>query len=483
MPNGEIQLVAKAAQDVYLTNNPKISFFKSVYKRYTNFSMELIKLEINSTNSSLKEATETEIEFKIDRNGDLINNMYFVFTLPDIYSTDTIKFQWIHRIGEYIIKEVSLHIGNAVIDTLYGQWLHIWNELTLDEEKKDGYNRMIGNISDLYNPLENNGSSYPASTSILQSIKSRKIIVPIPFYFTYNTALSLPLISLQYEEIKINFKLRPFQELYTVIDSNSLRIKSPTGDSNYNLGKFTTHGSSTQITSLNINPPLEVNYVYLDTNERNKFGTNEIDYLVQTINLNQNLTISPQTSTDTTKTFDKLFDLQLNNPVSHLIWVIQRSDFESSNRFYNYTNWPNKTDDPIMNPSNYDDFVAEDTLNPTNINCLKNKSILKKATLKLNGNNRFNEKDFEAFNYINNYQHMKRIPEDGIYCYSFGVDYDITKVQPNGSCNMSAFESVQLELKTCPSTSTDYTYKIYVYAVTYNILRIQSGMGGLQFSN
>lgn len=481
MPNGEIQLVAKASQDLYLTNNPKISFFKSVYKRHTNFSMELIKIEPNSGNLNLKEATDTDIEFKMDRNGDLINNIYFIFTLPDIYSNDTIKFQWIHRIGEYIIKEVSLNIGNTKIDNLYGQWLHIWNELTLDEEKKDGYNRMIGNISDLYNPLENDGSTYPASTSSLQSIKSRKIIVPIPFYFTYNTALSLPLIALQYEEIKINFKLRPFKDLYTIIDSG-LRKKSPTGDSNYNLGIFTTHGSSTQITSLDINPSLEVNYIYLDTNERSKFATSEIDYLVQTINLNQNLTISPKPSADKTKTYDKLFDLQLNNPVSHLIWVIQRSDFESSNRFYNYTNWPNKTDDPIINPTNYDDFKAEDTLNDTNINCLKNKSILKKATLKLNGNNRFNEKDFEAFNYINNYQHMKRIPEDGIYCYSFGVDYDITKVQPNGSCNMSVFESVQLELKTCPSTST-YDYKVYVYAVTYNILRIQSGMGGLQFSN
>ena len=482
MPNGEIQLVAKSAQDIYLTNNPKISFFKNVYKRHTNFSMELIRLEPENINIVLKETEETDIEFKIDRNGDLINNMYMSFTLPDIYSNTTKKFQWIHRIGEYIIKEVSLNIGNSKIDTLYGQWLHIWNELTLDEGKTDGYNRMIGNVSDLYNPLKKDGSTYPGSTSVLPSIKSRNIIVPIPFFFTYNTGLSLPLIALQYEEIKINFKLRPFQELYTIIDS-SLRKKSPKQDSDYNLGIFTTHGSSSTITTLNITPNLEVNYVFLDTEERKKFASNEIDYLVQTINVNKNLTISPETSSDTTKTFDNIFDLQLRNPVSHLIWVIQRSDFESTNRFYNYTNWPNKTDDPIINTTDYDDFATEDTVNATIKNSLKNKHILKKATLKLNGNNRFNEKDFEAFSYINNYQHMKKIPEDGIYSYSFGTDYDITKVQPNGSCNMSAFENIQLELKTSPSTSTNYVYNIYVYAITYNILRIQSGMGGLQFSN
>ena len=138
MPNGEIQLVARSAQDLYLTNNPKISFYRNVYKNYTNFSMELIKLEPNNNNIELKETNETDIEFKIDRNGDLINNMYMSFTLPEIYSNTTKKFQWIHRIGEYIIKEVSLNIGNSKIDTLYGQWLHIWNELTLDEEKKDG---------------------------------------------------------------------------------------------------------------------------------------------------------------------------------------------------------------------------------------------------------------------------------------------------------------------------------------------------------
>ena len=478
MPGGVIQLSAVGAHDLYLTSNPKISFFKNVYKRYTNFSMELIKLDTTTSNDFLIETEEKTIEFKIDRNGDLFNNMYFIFTLPDIYSDGTKKFKWINRIGEYIIKEVSFTIGNRKIDTLYGQWLHIWNELTIKESKYNGYNRMIGNISDLYNPLKIDGSTYPASSDAYSpSIKSRKIVVPIPFWFTYNPGLSIPLIALQYDDNpKIEIKLRPFNELYTVIDSG-LRKKSP--NDTYNLGKFTSHGSSTSITTLDINPSLDVNYVFLDTDERKRFATEEHEYLINQIQLNKNITITPSTTENKTETIE----LQLQHPVSHLVWVLQRSDIESRNQFHNYTNWSENNKDPIINPTTYDDFAAEDTINSSIYNSLKNKDILKTGLLKLNGVDRFSEKNVESFSLINSYQHMNRIPEDGIYSYSFGINYDMNNKQPNGSCNMSRISKIELLLKTCPSVNSNYVYNVYIYGINYNILKILGGMGDVAFSN
>ena len=110
MPGGIIQLAVYGAQDYYLTSNPQISFFKSVYRRHTNFSMEMINI-LPSLDNKLSDTTETTIEFTISRSGDLVKDMYLVFTLPNIYSTSTEKFQWIRNIGEFIIKEVYKNLN------------------------------------------------------------------------------------------------------------------------------------------------------------------------------------------------------------------------------------------------------------------------------------------------------------------------------------------------------------------------------------
>jgi hypothetical protein len=480
MPGGIMQLSAYGGQDYYLTSNPQISFFKNVYRRHTNFSMEMIEIEPKTTNTNLKETAETKIDFVIERNADLIKEVYFVFTLPDIFSDNTskdYKFQWIDRIGEYIIKDATFNIESREIDKLYPEWMHIWNELTCEEAKKSGYNKMTGNISDLTNPLKSDGSTYPFDNSkIRQSIKSRKIYVPLPFWFTYCLGSALPLIALQTVECKINITLRPFNELYTVIES-SLRKKPPSAT--YNLGVFSSSGST--ITTLDISPSIEVNYIFLDTDERKRFAAAEHEYLVNTVQKVEN-TITPTTTSggDT-----NVIDLKIQHPVSNLMWILRRSDFKSRNQFYNFTNWPDKTIDPVINPTDYDDFSAEATFDTTNINSLKHKDILKSATLKFDGVGRFKTKTMEMFSLVNNYQHMKRIPEDGIYVYSFNLNQDITKHQPTGACNFSRVTNAQLELTTIPKeeSGSSYDYDIMIFALNFNVLRIIGGMGDLEFSN
>lgn len=483
MPGGLIQLVAYGGQDFYLTGNPQISFFKNVYRRYSNFSMEMISLE-PQINTALKESTEIDLSFKIDRNADLVRELYFIFTLPDIFSDNTrkeFKFQWIDRIGEYIIKEASFFIGSRRIDTLYGEWLHIWNELTIDESKKDGYNRMIGNISDLYNPLKSDGTTYPFDNSkIRQSIKSREIIVPLPFWFTYCLGSALPLIALQYEtEPEIQIKLRSFDELYTVIDSDGDNLRKKTPSATYNLGVFSSSGST--ITTLDISPRLDVNYVFLGTDERKRFADAEHQYLIHTLQKVENIITPTTNSAGDTSTID----LKFQHPVSNLIWYLRRSDFKDYNQFYNFTNWPDKNIDPVINNGDYNDFKAEDTFSSSTIHSLKRKDLLMNATLKFNGVGRFNVKNANMFNLVNNYQHMTRIPEDGIYVYSFNLNLDITKHQPTGACNFSYVNNPQLEITTTPKINTgdNYTYDIVVFALNYNVLRIVGGMGDLEYSN
>ena len=181
MPGGIIQLAVYGAQDYYLTSNPQISFFKSVYRRHTNFSMEMINV-LPTLENSLSSSTETNIEFAINRNADLVKDMYFVFTLPNIYSTSVEKFQWIRNIGEFIIKEITFNIGSRQIDKQFGEWLHIWAELNLPEGKKDGYNRMIGNVAEIYDPESVSGSSsYPSETSVCLLLKKEKYMFHYSF--------------------------------------------------------------------------------------------------------------------------------------------------------------------------------------------------------------------------------------------------------------------------------------------------------------
>ena len=481
MPGGIIDLAAKGAQDFYLTNNPQITFFKNVMKKHTNFSMELIEID-PSSDKNLQKSLETDIEFKIDRNGDLVKQIYFVFNLPDIYSSSSTyagyKFKWIERIGEYIIKEVILEIGGQEIDKHYGEWLHIWNELTLSEKKKDGYNRMIANVSEVYDPKDSSDAYPPFSHTgaVNPVIRGRKVIVPLHFWFNYIPGSELPLIALQFSEVKIKFKLRPFNELFTVIDS-SLRKKSPSDT--YNLGMFLK--ASSVISELNISPKLEVNYIFLNDNERKNFSEQSHEYIINKIDRRSNISITP---TGIANDDNNTIDLDFQHPVSNLIWKLRRSDFESSNQFSNYTNWYHKDINPLINDE-HNEFAAEITIDEDNINSFKEKSILRSATLKFNGGVRLKEKTSGVFNLLNNYQHMKKIPEEGIYVYSFNLNHDIKSYQQSGSVNLSRIDNVQLDLTTIPKneSSSSYTYNVMIFVIQINILKIESGMASLQFAN
>ena len=206
----------------FLTLNPQITHFKSVYKKYTNFATQFITLQPLASTALLNWNNDTSYSFTIPRDGDAIRDMYLTLELPDIYSDSNYQFQWIKRIGEYIIKDISLQIDtNQNIDRQYGEWFHAYSELNYSEGKKKGYYRMIGNAPDMYDPSNAPGNSgqYPSYlNSYAPSIVNRKLYLPLIFWFNKYASMSFPLISIQYSEVKINITLRRLQELYTVID-------------------------------------------------------------------------------------------------------------------------------------------------------------------------------------------------------------------------------------------------------------------------
>lgn len=504
MPGGLIQLAAYGSQDYYLTGNPQISFFKTVYRRYTNFSMEYYRINPEG-NLGLSETETTNYKFQIKRNGDLVSDIFMVISLPAIFSGNGTDFQWIKNIGFNIINKVRIYIGSSLIDENYGEWFDIWNELTLPQSKRKEFNEMIGNVEELYDPAAYSGSGYYPRRTIgdtaIPSIANKTIRVPLIFWFNRNYSLALPLVALQYHPVEIDIELRKISDLYTVIDIDSTsekfgcRIKPKSNIRNYNslfsLVNFVNDSSISSGTGDNkilknftVDIHLQVNYIFLDSEEMKSFAKSEHKYLIQQVKRSN---FKGTVGSDT-------LELLVHHPTSFMIIVGKRSDTEDRNDWNNYSNWIDSDVPPWAENFNnpfYEEYfsqaIAKEKINESNFEFRNKPDIFKNLQLKLNGTDRFAEQEPGFFEGVMTYKYSKRMPRKGILMYSFSVnplDY-----QPSGSCNFSRFNSIELFVNTQdvpqPLILNDYMYKydINVYTVNYNILRIISGSGNLEFSN
>lgn len=282
MSGGLIQLVAYGAQDTYLSGNPQITFFKVIYRRHTNFAIESIEQTFNGTVDFGRRVSAT-----ISRNGDLIYKMYLQINLPA--TTGGTNFAWANYIGETIIKEVEISIGGTRVDRHYGQWLHIWSELTLTKSLEDSYKTMVGETDVLTTP----GATTPAKT----------LYVPLQFWFCRNAGLALPLIALQYHEVKVDIEFRPFSECY--------------------VGT----AASTPVLS---GASLYCDYIFLDADERKQFAQSAHEYLIEQLQF---------TGSEAFSATSVRQKLNFNHPVKELIWVAhldsnasakEHTDFSSS---------------------------------------------------------------------------------------------------------------------------------------------------------
>ena len=391
MGGGLLQLVAYGAQDVYLTGNPQITFFKVVYRRHTNFSMESIEQTFNGTADFGRRVT-----CQISRNGDLIHRMYLQTVIPAAGAGK----RFCDDLGYALIKNVELEIGGQRIDKQYGQWMYIWNELSLESGKTSGFNTMVGE-----SPEWNSDA--------------KTLYIPLEFWFCRNPGLALPLIALQYHEVKVNLEFRPLAEL--------------------------GYGSSYEPTSVSLGTTsLWVDYIFLDTDERRRFAQLSHEYLIEQLQFTGEETAASK------------IKLNFNHPVKELVWVMQDSGLVGTG-----------TSNHWMKFVEYD--IATEAITDGN--------PVTTAKLQLNGHDRFAERSGEYFSLVQPYQHHTNVPVDkGINVYSFALKPE--EHQPSGTLNMSRIDTAVLNL-----TYNSAVDRIQVYATNYNVLRVMSGMGGLAYSN
>ena len=419
MSGGLMQIVAYGAQDVYLTGNPQITYFKVVYRRHTNFAVESIEQTFNGTADFGRKVTAL-----ISRSGDLIGRVYLQATLPRVITSGSLR--WVDHVGHHLIKQVEVEIGGQRIDRQYGDWLQIWYELTCGLDKRHmaghGYDDMIGHgdASDQYS-LQFDGTEDTVETTLF---------VPLQFWFCRNAGLALPLIALQYHEVKINLEFRPFSEL--VIADESLP-------------------SSVSLSSAS----LWVDYVYLDTEERRRFAQVSHEYLIEQLQFTGEESV--------TGTSAKL-KLSFNHPVKELVWVAQTDAQIADNQWSNYTTVTALSKDNAVDPIGSTGRAL---------------NTVDSAKLQLNGQDRFALRTGRYFNLVQPYQAHTNIPESpGINVYSFALKPE--EHNPSGSANFSRIDNATLNLTMNADTGA---CKVRVYAVNYNVLRIMSGMGGLAYSN
>ena len=452
MAGGLLQLVAYGAQDVFLTGNPQITFFKVVYRRHTNFAIESIEQTFNGTSS-----IGSRVSVLITRNGDLINRIYFKGTLTNTNNTNACAL--VPYFGLRLLKNIELEIGGQRIDKHYSEWMYIWNELSMPVGKKDGYDKMVG------------GNKRNAST-LLDKNSSYTIYVPLEFWFCRNVGLALPLIALQYHEVKINIE---YGQLNDIID-NTLGNWSYDGDERATQDNNHNDNSSRDLELQD--SELWVDYIFLDTDERRRFAQLSHEYLIEQLQftgserITSGVTAGGQTSLKSVK-------LNFNHPCKELIWVVKPdaapSDSNRDENDYRKTGaskpyWNNYSDNEF---NEYNHILTVNAVDDVEI-----KNPVRLVKLQLNGNERFSEREGEYFSIVQPYQHHENTPGDykqGINLYSFALKPE--EHQPSGTLNMSRIDSAHLQV------ATKLNGFISIFAVNYNVLRILSGMGGLAYSN
>ena len=541
MAGGLMQLVAYGAQDVFLTGTPEITFWKVSYRRHTNFAMESIEQTFSGQADFGRRVTCT-----ISRNGDLAYRTYLQVTLPEInqgmsqglVGAQGVYARWLDFPGEQLIAQVEVEIGGQRIDRQYGDWMHIWNQLTMSSEQLKGYYKMVGHTTQLTYITDPafDGVSGPCASSggpsqvcaPRNALPETTLYIPLLFWFCRNPGLALPLIALQYHEVKINLDIRPIGEVLWA-------VKTLTGTGSTTVSVPNAYQQSLVAASL------YVDYIFLDTDERRKMAQNPHEYLIEQVQF---------TGDESVGSSSNKIKLNFNHPCKELIWVVQPdanvdycASLDNSQTLFrtlgaqpfNYTDaidalppaihafggpletagtgafitnslfqmagadsvtggvapgtaqeWGGGLAVPFSSSpatgstvSDAGTFVLAETA--LELHCWGENPCVT-AKLQLNGQDRFSEREGSYFDVVQPFQHHTRAPDTGINVYSFALRPE--EHQPSGSCNFSRIDNAVLQLVLSAGTvGGTNTAKVRVYAVNYNVLRVMSGMAGVAYSN
>ncbi len=514
MTGSILQLVAYGIEDIFLTNDPQITYFKVVYKRHTNFSREEIR-----QNFVQKPNFNEQVSANISKNGDLMEKSYLVITLPEIKAfTDNItKVAWVKSPGYSIIDTISIEINGRQICKHFGEWMYLWNEMFNLKAQDATFKKMIGDVPEL--------------TDYSSGKKQYKIYIPLQFWFCRSSANALPLISLQYSDIKINLSLKDWTDCilvtpthyiicsdslvnfedyeyieqnvdgviaagfftyfdpvtkrlhYTLLTTNNFL---PLTMSVINTSKYKIYGKTSSAfvspavqnsSSIVINPAtykydkiksltlgdtyLLINYIFIDEDERLKFAQTKHDYIIEQLYFNEYNEVTGPTES---------IKINIDNPCKLILWVVQQQYLYYAKDYYNYT-------PTYRHKRSYDTIGSNISVGDPLYSF--DSSLVKNETVLLNNKERISYRDSKYFRINQMYNNCVNTPPSGVNCYFFSLDAN--SIQHSGTCNMSKIERIEVKINTNAVLSTNNIGLFRSYAETYNILRISNGLGAIMF--
>ena len=574
MPGGLMQLVGVGAQNELVNGNPSMTHFRSVYRRHTNFAMEQIRMPFTATNLEFSATGTRTISCRVDRYAQLLNDCYLNIILPDIWSplknlngvnpptgydarTQAIgyEFQWIPNIGYNLIDHVNLTMNGQVIQSLRGEWLKLYSYMTHDANKRTIVDQMVGNVPEVYDPAHayDREGQYPhaITPTVLPtaspqtktpepSIRSRRLTIPLHFWFCEHPGMSLPLVSLQNAEVYIEVTLRQVSDLYTVVDtdSTSLTFGQRVRPVRYPMSLFLSPPLSTGITSNTTlttwfpDPYIEGNFIYLTEMEMNQLAVADQSFLVKTVKyINKEGQFGGNTD----------LEIPMFNLVTRIVFASQRSDRMLLNDWDNYTNWSSSNRAP-WSAINSDLNTFLYSSGQQQVSSVYPRDSVIDGLILFDGKERIQTKPLPFFSLLQMYRHTtgETTGMPGVYMYSFAIDN--ASYQPSGAVNGSMFNKIVLRLTLqqplpltlTPTTSTTvcvltstlfspnptvipaanvnlvdpqtgkllyppgtvttvvqtndnilftFTYNVAVYVESINFFRIVSGLGNLVFAS
>lgn len=506
MGGGLMQLVSQGQQNIILNGNPSKTFWKSTYKKYTNYGKQNFRIDYNGT-PQLNLTTESTFTFKILRYADLLMDCYVCITLPNIWSPimppqeyqqndgttaysdwSPYEFQWIKNLGAQIISKVTINCGNQQLQQYSGQYILASAQRDFSGSKLRLFDEMIGNVPELNDPAiaESRTGAYPnayyttSPAGAEPSIVGRTLWIPLGAWFNLSTYQAFPLVALQYNELWINVTFRPINEWFTIRDvmdyTNNYPVVAPNFNQYYmqfyrflqtppdeELGP-TSYVDTRTNWAADIN--LNCTYCFLSNDEVELFAKNEQKYLIKQIYEKPFYNVTGANK----------IDLDSMGMVISWMFYFQRSDANLRNQWSNYTNWPyeylpqgitpapqagdvpnpDPAGPPLLGPGlNPDGSVSglytTGVYNPQNI-----KSILVALGILLDGQYRENILPAGVYNFVEKYVRTAGFAPPGLYCYNFCLNTDPYSQQPSGAMNMSRFTNIQFEFTTITPPADPY---------------------------
>jgi len=542
MGGGLLNLTAYGNENVIINGNPKKTFFKAVYKKHTNFGLQRFRVDYKGSRI-LNYNTPTVLDFKIPRYAELLYDSYVCITLPDIWSPfhefdastqvggnqlKPYQFRWIEELGTNMIREVEVYSGPIVLSKFSGEYLSCLKERDFSHSKKELWNRMTGNISELNNPAFSGNrvnvypnSMYVDSTGVIPSIQGRKLYIPLSLVFSDSSKMALPLVALQYQEINIKITFEPISKLYTIND-----VDNVTNSSGISYRRAPNPNVLHHQMWHFLNPPQDIDgtlslynqtrndwntdihlistYIFLGQDERRVVAQQPYKLLIKQVYEYEKLSIGGS----------QISEFDSKDMVINYMFRFRRNDVRLRNEWSNYTNWTYNNIEPqkitnilplvntkrIQNPRNFfiTGAVGEYFYNK--------KDILMDMGVVLQGVYRENVMDAGIYEYIEKWKRTSGSAKDGLYCYNFCLDSERKIYQPSGAMNLNKFSKVSFEFNTleppinpnpvltniiCDTgnnpigfrkTTADlneYNYDLKIFEERYNLLIIMGGRGEL----